>query len=407
MEITSRIYGIPQSLFLSRHLKSSCFWSLLRRFIHYQDTTEELLASYGCARWGIPRSLGSYISSPILDSRIEIVSFIVKATASGLLLVLTQGETYYVGNPVSRKWVKFRPCTLSLKSYFLSEKFGLVTRADENGAILDYKVVLVNTHFKQATTLALQIYSSQTGEWTCETIRFSCPIPWSSRCYPEPISLNGILHWVESGDEYNDDDAGGIVVIDLYNDQNHGANQGWVIPFPKKNFRFEIKGYKKVWSRRACTTSGGSIMYNNMVSGNMMNVWRMKNDYYTNDTGEYWQLSWEIDLTYVDYGVGSIPMAMHPFDTDIVYLWSLEKSCLVSINMRKLNSMLHKESDIYSDGCIVGSLENCKDYMDRTFRSFLFEHIERGLFFSPQFLPSIWMDSVPQPSFYPCVLCGR
>lgn len=67
-------------------------------------------------------------------------------------------------------------------------------------------------------------------------------------------------------------------------------------------------------------------MYINMVSKSKMKIWRLKKDYYAIELGEYWQISWEIDLEHVDHGLGSIPMVVHPFDTHLVNLWSLKKS---------------------------------------------------------------------------------
>lgn len=384
-----------RNLFVSLHQKSSCSWSLLLDVRYKYNARDELIALYGCVRWGLAKSLGSYISSPFLDSGIEITSYIIEATSRGLLLIVTQDDMYYVGNPLSREWVKIPPCTLSLKNYLTSRRIGLATRVDENGVVLEYKKVVVNPRFNKETNLTIQIYSSKTGEWTCENIHCPCPIPWSTKHYPEAISLNGILHWVEPGEDYRGEDAGGIIAIDLYNTSLLGEYQCWVIPFPKANFH-----------RRACTTSRGFIMYINMASESKIKVWRLK-DYYAIESEEYWQLSWEIDLAHVDYGVGSIPLVMHPFDTDVVYLWSREKCCLVSINLRKQKSTLHRESEKYSDGCIISSLEKCKSYMEDTFKRIPLESWDRGLLLSPQFLPSLWMDPVPRPPFYPCVGCGR
>lgn len=108
-----------------------------------------------------------------------------------------------------------------MRDYLLTEKIGLATTVDENGDVLEYKVVLVNTCFKKATSLALQVYSSRTGELSYENIRCLYPIPWSSLNYHhDPISLNEVLHWVEPGDDRHGGlDTGGIVAIDLYNER--------------------------------------------------------------------------------------------------------------------------------------------------------------------------------------------
>lgn len=99
-----------RDLFLSMHHKSSS-WSLLQKFRHNHNTPRgDLIAFHGCERWGLPRSLASYMStSPFLASGIEIVSYI-KTTASGLLLIQTLDDMYYVVNHVSRECVKIPPC---------------------------------------------------------------------------------------------------------------------------------------------------------------------------------------------------------------------------------------------------------------------------------------------------------
>lgn len=374
--------AIFRGLFVSLHKQSSCSWSLLSNDNGFYGTVERI-ALYGCKKWGLARSLSSYISSPpVFDSKVEIKPFRIKASASGLLLIQIEDNIYCVGNPVLRKWVKIRPCTLSLKNYYSSRMCGLATRV-ENDVVLGYKVILGYTYFQGATRLSFQVYSSETGEWTCEHIHCPCPLPWSEYNSCNPISLNGMLHWVDAGGRTSDD-AGGMVVVDFYNE---GANRCRVIKFPKQ-IKFPLNCHPKLWSRRACSVSGGFIVYIDAISiceDHRLKVWKLNHLL-------KWESSWEIDLTSTEFGISAIPMAMHPFDTSILYSMSREKKCMMSINLRTKKSMLHKDSD--NNGCNI-NIFKCPEVMFQLLRVYLLW----------QFVPSPWMDDVPHPP--PCAHCGR
>lgn len=378
--------AIFQSLFVSLHKRSSCSWSLLSNdYGHY--ITKEFIGVYGCKRWGLPRPLSSYIlSPPDLNTEFDLRSFQIRASASGLLLIRILDSIYYVGNPVLRKWVKIRPCILSLKKYFCSPMCGLVTNI-KNDVVIGYKVVLGYTNFKKATIISFQVYSSETGNWTQEDIHCPCPI-WTGWGSPHPISLNGILYWVEPGDNESDD-SGGIIVIDLY---NGGANRCRVILFPEKKKYFSLRYEPKVWHRRACSTSGGFIIYFDAISiheDHKLKVWKLNNL-------ERWELSWEINLAIVEFGISSIPIAMHPFDTDILYLMSRVRKCIMFINLRTKESMLLKDSDHHSDDSFSINNFKCPNMLSYNGTEF---------YLYQQFVPSPWIDDLPCPP--PCAHCGR
>ncbi|CAA7046539.1 unnamed protein product [Microthlaspi erraticum] len=380
-----------RSLFVSLHKSSSCSWSLLTNdcFLWYRIRSPvECIASYGCKRWGLPRPLSSYIwSPPVLDSKFEIESLQIRASASGLLLIQVLDNMYYVGNPVLSKWVKIRPCTtLSLENYYYANMRGLVTR-EENGVVLGYKVVQGYTSvqgrslpsFQEgATRLSFQVYSSETGKWTCEHVECGCPLTWSTSGIDYPISLNGRLYWVDPG-LIDGVYPGGMVVLDFY---NGGAKQFHYISLPGRKMSI-LETYH--WStRRACSTSGGFIVYIDAIPINQdhrLKIWKL-NDLLI------WERSWEINLENVEFGIDSLPLAMHPFDTHILYLKSREKKCLMSIDLRTQNSTLHEDSEYqsYDERCVK---ENTFD----------------DLFLFQQYVPSPWMDDVPRPP--PCDHCGR
>ncbi|EFH53288.1 hypothetical protein ARALYDRAFT_904939 [Arabidopsis lyrata subsp. lyrata] len=338
-----------RSLFMSLHKKSSCSWSLLTDEYPFQ----EHIALNNCKRWGLPRSLSSYIlSPPILDTEFDLKSFQIRASASGLLLIRLLDNIYYVGNPLLRKWVKIRPCTLSLETYYYSNICGLATRV-ENDAVLGYKVILLCTEkFQEASNLSFQVYSSETGKWT-----------HSNR-------------------------TGYMIVLDFYNER---ANRCHAISFPTKAIITSFdKRYPEKWSRSACTTSGGFIMYieaTTIYEDHRLKVWKLNGLL-------RWDLSWEINLRHIEFGITSSPLAMHPFDTDILYLMSLEKKCMMSINLRTQKSMLHKDSEDYShDDCNINFFK-CPTVMVCT-----------DIYLYWQFVPTLWIDDVPVPP--PCAHCGR
>ncbi|KAF3606693.1 hypothetical protein DY000_02046797 [Brassica cretica] len=139
-------------LFVSLHKNSSSSWSLGSR------EGDELIGFHGCKTWDLPKSLGSFISLPL--------GFEFKASSNGLVLIERYGcGCSYVGNPVLQQWVKIPqlPCGYC-------GVLGLVTRVDENGVVLGFKVVRIascvmrNGH--ASYTLNMFVYSSETGIWT-------------------------------------------------------------------------------------------------------------------------------------------------------------------------------------------------------------------------------------------------
>ena len=118
-------------LFLSLHRAS---WSLL----HGAD---ELIGFHGCKTWDLPKSPASLIPYSFKRYLCGDCDY-VDVDSSGGLVLLTDGadKSYcYVGNPVSQH-VKIPPPP-SDPTGDNTYVFGLVTRLDEDGVVLSFKVV--------------------------------------------------------------------------------------------------------------------------------------------------------------------------------------------------------------------------------------------------------------------------
>ncbi|VVB00701.1 unnamed protein product [Arabis nemorensis] len=80
--------------------------------------------------------------------------------------------------------------------------------------------------------------------------------------------------------------------------------------------------------KRCLTTSRGDVMYIEILD-RRLKVWRLNNNN-NSESSECWQLlRGEITMTSIQFDVDCIPLAMNPFDSDIVYLWNLQHSRLV------------------------------------------------------------------------------
>ncbi|CAL9248635.1 unnamed protein product, partial [Arabidopsis halleri] len=91
-------------------------------------------------------------------------------------------------------------------------------------------------------------------------------------------------------------------------------------------------------------------------SPNDFKAWRLNND-------STWQLVWNMALPISLMG-HYVPMAMHPFDNDIVYLWSQENSHVVSCNLQAQNNRILGDADYDDDyqDCIFDKL-SCQNKM--------------------------------------------
>ncbi|XP_010507087.2 PREDICTED: putative F-box protein At3g28280 [Camelina sativa] len=217
-------------------------WSLM-----FSCSTREIVAHYGCDTWGLPRSLGFYISS-FLTNKFKTQNGRYKAWVYtddvGLILIsenyfCAKNRSLYVANPISQECVRI-PSHAHLNEY--SRPLGMATQT-KNGIFLGYKIVVVDF---PAKPYSLSIFSSETGLWSHKTVHEH--FPWR---YNTAISLHENIHWLAGISDQEE----GVVTMDLY---ATGSIQCRVTPFPDsgKHPRFI----------RSLSTCQGSLMYMNIVS---------------------------------------------------------------------------------------------------------------------------------------------
>ncbi|CAH8267033.1 unnamed protein product [Arabidopsis lyrata] len=299
-----------RDLFLSMHQTShSSSWSLLSCCFD-----KEVIANYECNTWGLERSLGSYISS-FVTKKFETLRNKYKvwahSTDVGLILISElffnmKNRSLYVANPVSQECVEIPSHHAHRSEYFYP--LGIATRS-ENGFLLDYKVVLFDTH------KSLLIYSSKTGLWSLNTVDLSV----SCIDLRSTICLHGSIHLIATTSHGEDV----VVSFNLYATGTSSV-QCRVTSFPD---------FGQHRPNRSFSTWQGSIMYMNIISvtkddGSLEDklfVWRLEN-------GE-WQLVFEIATPFIETRVEYFPLAINPFDAKTVYFWSKKHRSFISINL--------------------------------------------------------------------------
>lgn len=140
---------------------------------------------------------------------------------------------------------------------------------------------------------------------------------------------------------------------------------------------------------RCLTTSGGDVICVEILYPRLK-VWKLKSN---NSDGEWWHLlREEINMAYVGFDVNCFPLGMNPFDTDLVYLWSRQHSCVVSGNLRIREFTLHQETETWSDGegCWRINTSDSKEHMEAV-------HDAASVITLSQFVLPQWMDLVPRP----------
>ncbi|VVB00698.1 unnamed protein product [Arabis nemorensis] len=207
------------------------------------------------------------------------------------------------------------------------------------------------------------VYSSERGTWTFKRLLSSIPL------HHPPVNLNGMLYLCKKGSYRTG--PGVLIAHDFYGPE--ADDQCPVIPLPPE------------YNMISClTTSRGDVIYIEILD-QRLKVWRLNS--------ERWQLSREeIDMASVGFDVDCIPMAMNPFDSDIIYLWSLEHCCFVSGNLRTHEFIVHQESENWSSskGCCRINTSGAEGYME--YARYLFSVVMLSQFVLPQ-----WMDPVPRP----------
>ncbi|KFK41881.1 hypothetical protein AALP_AA2G184100 [Arabis alpina] len=349
-------------LFVSLRKNSSSSWSLLSLY-----GTEEYIGFYRCKTWDLQKSLASCI--PPSFQRIppyHFYKFNHEAFSNGLVLIEEQSKkACYVGNPVLQQWVEIPPPLDS------SRLFGFVTCVDEDGVVLSFKVVrlyqvlLSNDYVSHS--LSVSLYSSDTGMWTSKLLHCPCLIINMITF----MTLNGTVYF------YDLSQSGAFAAHDFYSE----SDQFRVIHYPDHSSDNNPKFI------RSLTTSRGFVMYIRTLAQEeetVFKVWRLNND-------DSWQVLWNLGLPSISTNV---PMAMHPFDSGIVYLWSLQNRHLVTCNLRTRNYEFLRDNDEHQD-CVIDQ-PACEKYMDDIWspkRSHWDYGVSIRVFL--QFVFPRWMESVP------------
>ncbi|XP_010456879.2 PREDICTED: putative F-box protein At3g23950 [Camelina sativa] len=376
--------------FISRNSSSSISWSIIQMQPH--KLTLEIVGHHGCKTWGLARSPGSFMSF-FVERAINKIQ--VMACTDGLVLVYLEAADdtpmYYVGNPLFQEWFQVPlPPFLSLEvleRIRLHERFsdtGLVTKM-RSGIVVSYKVVFVMRH--SGTKVGFAIYSSDTGKWENRNVTYPRNHCWFGQC--KSIALNGILHWLSSLNS-------SFMAYDIY---GGNVDDGF------RNISFPDSGKDDVLRRfrRTFTTSEGSIVYFNEYCENenrTLRVWRLVK--YTDGPEEAWQLLWEVSLVSMieSLGIDYFPVVMHPLNSEIIYLWCMEKKGMALFNLRTLAFSLHKENEDDSkcmDGCVL-SFNMCSEYVENICGYFSprFSCVPNPLLFSQYVLPR-WLQWLPRP----------
>lgn len=213
----------------------------------------------------------------------------IKVSCNGLLLCSKADSIdFYVCNPLTRKWVLLpRPSYL-----FLSAVEGFVTRV-EVGIVISYKVVRIQLPVNKKITnmLRMEIFDSETGVWRRQNV--NCPRNIGFIGCKKPISFNGILHWFTER-------PCKIMAYDPYNN----IDQCRLIELPPVGGHFSFR------ANELCGVSQGHLQYIETVGGGYK-VWMLENY----DSGK-WHFKYGIRWD----GVKRLPLTLHPFDSDILYL---------------------------------------------------------------------------------------
>ncbi|KAG2300091.1 hypothetical protein Bca4012_011670 [Brassica carinata] len=357
-------------LFLSLHrnFSSSSSWSLM-------CGVDELIVFHGRKTWDdLPKSPASLIPPSFKRYYIGDCNYV---DSSGGLVLITDGSDKarcYVGSPVLQQWIKVPPPPSDSKGD--STVFGLMTRLDEDGVVLSFKVVRIAsyqvTNDYLSSDLSVLLYSSETGVWTFKVIHSPIQI-----CNMYNINLNGTIY-------FGCLDVPGILLAhDFYSE----SDQFRVVKLP--DYPDHNKDYK-----RTLTTSGDSVVYVRTLAKEeetVLKIWRLNND-----DDDSWELLWEVGFPITG---NYAPMAMHPFDVATIYLWSQRDHHLVSCNLPKQDYELLGDA---ADDCSIDQ-SVCKKSVDDLWRPRSSSDLdEEDLNFQVciwlfQFVIPRWMESVPRP----------
>ncbi|CAH8267077.1 unnamed protein product [Arabidopsis lyrata] len=325
-----RIRDIAKLRSVCREWKSSYFRDLYRTINHrnlsspwsilYRDQYSNTPLEFFYEKWGLKQSLGSCVSRFLHEVKAANNNKRMGALAitDGLILLGVSTNfgpnMFCVVNPVLRQWIKIpQPPPCSSVDGFLGA--GLVTDMN-NGDLLGYKVVRAIG----LTTTSLLSVPSTGASHQIPLVLMVIFIGYAVQLKSSLLMISMLLpNFVVSS-------------IDL----------------PQGSAKTPGKGEEET-----LTISCGSLMYMNIDTGRpnqQLKIWRLKN-YTMADPkrleGESWELLWNL-MPGLDLGLATVPVAMHPFDKEIVYLvtcqtrFSRKHAYLVSGNLGTKKFQLHK-----------------------------------------------------------------
>ncbi|XP_010430853.1 PREDICTED: putative F-box protein At3g23970 [Camelina sativa] len=244
------------------------------------------------------------MADPNKNTRVRIL-----AITDGLILTELGPETFRVADPVLREWIKIpHPPPYSSRQ---DEFQGTAIVANMNNVgykVVRYGVPAVGVRVMERDRLCFQIYSSDSKSWTYRHVPTQRPI--SSILPSNPINFNGYLHWLCRASQV-------IFAYDFYGPSELCV----VIDLPQRSAKGTLK---PLWhgDEATLTISCGPLMYMNTDTRKptqQLKIWRLKKYTSGSSSKESWEFLWNLRPG-LELCLGCVPVAMHPFDKEIVYL---------------------------------------------------------------------------------------
>ncbi|KAJ7980954.1 F-box protein-like [Quillaja saponaria] len=263
----------------------------------------------------------------------------ILASNNGLLFcsmthTLKEDVELYICNPFTMQWVTVpnppHHCTNTVA--------GFINQANGN-----YVIVKLAARNYYPASLNFEVLSSTTGAWRVNTVQF--PFSNSYHVHMEAVTYNGVLHWLEVENQ----------IIIAYNPEKN-AKKCHFMNLPNDRIKMEFGSLLGVCC--GCLRYIQFELYQVRLS-----VWVLL-DYDT----EEWQLEHFCDWRHVmslndvkyfnendlitNYGIYVCPLAVHPFDLDVVYLkftFMAPNLAMFSYNLR--TQKLEQVSDV--SGCVI------------------------------------------------------
>lgn len=281
-------------------------------------------------------------SETISTGSFEHVDCIVIGSSYGLLLCLElqvkKTSNLCVCNPLTNQSVALPPAPSKYEFGNIRKiQHRILATNVENDVVTGYKVVQLRIHCRVAAFLELEIFSSETGEWS-STRRVYCPQGVFLKTDKfKPIALNWILYVL---DEMNN----ALVRYDLDNKDDDKCRR---LPLP-------MLGRKSKYNRTLYGVSKGNLRCINMNENNLqenltLEMWVLKDDH--KSSGE-WFLEHKVQLSCINAdNVCLGPLHFHPSDINMVYLWYSEdlRPCIAVCNLHTGKVEVCHETRLFLD----------------------------------------------------------